>query len=97
MLGLAFAAIVLVLKPHRRSGVWVSAILAFLWAWLAVAYHLSFFIRINPLAYVFSGISLAGALTFLLILDTGADPYYSVPALRSQPQGRRRQAQKEAA
>jgi hypothetical protein len=65
LVGLAFAAIVLVAKPRRWSGVGVSAILAFLWAWLALAYHLSFFTRINPLAYVFSGVSLAGALTFL--------------------------------
>ena len=64
LLGLAFAAILLVLKPNRWSGVWISAVLAFLWAWLAVAYHLSFFTRINPLAYVFSGISLAGSLAF---------------------------------
>jgi len=65
LVGLAFAVILLVIKPHRLSGVGVSAILAFLWAWLAVVYHLSFFARINPLAYVFSGVSLAGALTFL--------------------------------
>ena len=64
LLGLAFAAIPLVLKPNRRSGVWISTILAFLWVWLAVAYHLSFSTRINPLAYVFSGILLAGSLAF---------------------------------
>lgn len=65
LVGLAIVAILLVLKPGRWSGVGISAILAFLWAWLALAYHLAFFTRINPLAYVFSGISLAGALTFL--------------------------------
>jgi hypothetical protein len=65
LLGLALVAVALALKPRRWSGVVISAILAFLWAWLAVAYHLSFFTRINPLAYVFSGVSLAGALGFL--------------------------------
>ena len=65
LVGLALAAIVLVLRPRRWSGICISAILAILWTWLAVAYHLAFFARINPLAYVFSGISLAGALTFL--------------------------------
>jgi len=62
---LAFGAIFLVLRPRHWSGVGVSAILAFLWAWIAIAYHLAFFTRINPLAHVFSGVSLVGALTFL--------------------------------
>jgi hypothetical protein len=65
LFGLALAAVALVLKPSRRSGVFISAILAFLWVWLAVAYHLVFFTRINPLAYAFSGVSLAGAFGFL--------------------------------
>ena len=61
MLALALAAVSLVLVPRRWSGVAVSAILAFLWAWLGLAYHLAFFTSINPLAYAFAGISLAGA------------------------------------
>jgi hypothetical protein len=65
LVGLAFAAIVLGLSSRRWSGAGVSAILAFLWAWLAIAYHFAFFTRINALAYLFSGISLAGAFTFL--------------------------------
>lgn len=62
---LAIAAIVFIFKPQRRSGVAISAILAFLWAWLALAYHLAFFVRINPMAYAFSAISMMGALAFL--------------------------------
>lgn len=62
---LALAAIFLILRPRRWSGVGVSAILAFLWAWLAITYHLAFFTRINPLAYVFSAVSLGGAFIFL--------------------------------
>ncbi|MCW8827452.1 MAG: DUF6064 family protein [Gammaproteobacteria bacterium] len=64
LVGLALAAVVLVLKPRRWSGVGISAILAFLWAWLAVAYHFAFFTRVNPLAYLFAGVSLAGAVVF---------------------------------
>lgn len=64
LVALAFIAILLVLRPRRWSGIGVSAILAFLWAWLAIAYHLAFFSRINSLAYVFSGMSLVGALSF---------------------------------
>lgn len=65
LIGLAVAVITLVLRSHRSSGVWISAILAFLWVWLAVAYHLALFTRINPLGYVFAGLSLAGAVAFL--------------------------------
>jgi hypothetical protein len=62
LLGLALAALIAALVPRSWSGIVVSLILAFLWAWLAVAYHFLFFSRINPLAYVFGGVSLAGAL-----------------------------------
>jgi len=65
LVALAVAAIVLVVVPRRYSGAGISAILAFLWAWLALAYHLAFFAAVNPLAYVFAGVSLAGALIFL--------------------------------
>ncbi|MGD2139379.1 MAG: DUF6064 family protein [Burkholderiales bacterium] len=65
LVGLAFAAILLTLRPRRWSGVGISAILTFLWVWVAIAYHLAFFARINLLAYLFSGVSLAGALIFL--------------------------------
>lgn len=65
LLALGLAAMLLVRKPHRRSGLIISVILTFLWAWIAVAYHLVFFSRINPLAYVFAGVSLAGAAIFL--------------------------------
>lgn len=65
LIALALGAIALVLVPRRWSGVGVSAILAALWAWLALAYHLAFFTAINPLAYVFSGLSIVGALIFI--------------------------------
>jgi hypothetical protein len=64
---LALAAFGLVAFPHRWSGVGVSAILAFLWGWLGLAYHLAFFASINPLAYVFSAVSVAGAVVFLWV------------------------------
>jgi hypothetical protein len=62
LLGLALAALIATFVPRSWSGVIVSLILAFLWVWLAVAYHFLFFSRINPLAYVFGAVSLAGAL-----------------------------------
>jgi len=62
LMGLALAAVVMALVPRSWSGLVVSLILAFLWAWLAVAYHFLFFSRINPLAHVFGAVSFAGAL-----------------------------------
>src|SRR5689334_6714460 len=65
LLALALVAIGLIAVPQVWSGIAVSAILAFLWAWLGLAYHLAFFASINPLAYVFAAGSVAGALVFL--------------------------------
>jgi hypothetical protein len=64
LLGMAAVALGCVLRPRPWSGALIAGVLSLLWAWLALAYHLAFFARINPLAYVFSGVSLAGALTF---------------------------------
>lgn len=64
LLALAVTAVVLVFVPRRWSGMAISAILAFLWAWLGLAYHLAFFASINPLAYVFAAVSIAGAVVF---------------------------------
>lgn len=65
LVGLALVGIVLLVKPRNWSHAVVSGILAVLWVWMAVAYHLAFFARINPLAYVFSALSLAGAAVFI--------------------------------
>ena len=64
LLLLALVAVALIGLRRRWSGIGVSAILALLWAWLGVAYHLAFFAAINPLASVFSAFSVAGALIF---------------------------------
>lgn len=64
LLALAVAVLVLVAKPRPWSGAAIAGLLAFLWAWLAVVYHLLFFAAINPLAYAFALFSLAGAGVF---------------------------------
>lgn len=65
LLALAVAAVVLVVWPRRWSSVGVSAILAFLWAWMGLAYHLAFFTSISPPAYGFAAVFVAGALVFV--------------------------------
>jgi len=59
---LALAAVVLLFVPLR--GRLVSAVLALLWAWMAIAYHLAFFLAINPAAALFAAVSLAAAADF---------------------------------
>lgn len=65
LVGLGLAAFALVFIPRRWSGKAVASILALLWAWLAMTYHILFFSRINPLAFAFGAVSLAGAVVFL--------------------------------
>jgi len=62
----ALTAVILVFVPRRWSNVLLSSYLAFIWAWVALAYHLAFFASINQLAYVFSVLSLSGAIVFCL-------------------------------
>jgi hypothetical protein len=62
---LALFCVVLAFRAGGRPGRWISALLAALWFWTAVAYHFAFFSRINPAAWLFGGVALAGALAFL--------------------------------
>lgn len=62
----AFATVVAaVVSPSPTKGQFVSAVLAGLWAWLGIGYHLAFFSKINPLAYGFAAVSLAACAIFL--------------------------------
>ena len=65
LFALALAAVILLFVPRRWNARAISAILAGLWAWMAVAYHFAFFARINPLAYAFGVASLMGAWMFV--------------------------------
>lgn len=65
LIALAIAAVALVAFPRRWSGIGISAILSLLWIWLGLFYHLAFFASINPVAYAFSAVSVAGACAFI--------------------------------
>jgi hypothetical protein len=65
LVAMALAAVVAALSPRPWSGVAVSASLGLLWAWIALAYHLAFFARINPAAYAFAALSMVGAAAFI--------------------------------
>lgn len=65
LLLIALVATALVFSRARWSDTLISTLLAVLWLWMALAYHLAFFTGINPLAYAFAALSLVGAAAFL--------------------------------
>ena len=61
--GIVASAVIVALRlrarqPHDRL---VSGLLAAHWAWSAVAYHVAFFTRINPAAWLFATLFLGQA------------------------------------
>jgi Family of unknown function (DUF6064) len=59
--------IYLVLKPNAYSDKIISAILAFLWLWMGIVYHLIYFTEINKLAYGFGVFFIVQSLLFMLL------------------------------
>jgi hypothetical protein len=57
-LGSAVMAALLLASRRRPTDRLVSGLLAFHWAWSAVAYHIVFFTRINTAAWLFGGLFL---------------------------------------
>jgi uncharacterized protein DUF6064 len=62
---LALTAILLLYRAGPWDSRFISIILSILWIWMAVAYHLLFFVQINPAAWLFGTISLIGGLWFI--------------------------------
>ena len=61
----AFYTIIPAAAQSKASGRMISGVLAFLWFWAGIVYHLAFFTRINPAAYIFGALFiLQGALFF---------------------------------
>ena len=58
----AFAFVLLLRAPEQRR--LLTGLLAVHWAWTAVAYHLAFFTRINPAAWIFGAFFLVQAALF---------------------------------
>ena len=64
LLTLGVVAVMWLTRQRGYSSIGISSILTALWVWQALAYHLAFFAAINPLAYGFAAIFLAGADVF---------------------------------
>jgi hypothetical protein len=55
------------LSAHRPHDRWIGALLVTHWAWSALAYHVAFFTRINPAAWLFAALFLGQAVLFFRI------------------------------
>jgi Family of unknown function (DUF6064) len=62
---IAVTCVVLALPRTEGSGRWISALLAALWFWTAIAYDFAFFSDVNRAAWLFGGVAIAGGLAFL--------------------------------
>jgi hypothetical protein len=67
LVALALAAVLLLFVPRPHGSQVISAIVSFLWAWMAIAYHFAFFAAINPGARFFGAFFLLGAFWFAWI------------------------------
>jgi hypothetical protein len=61
---LALAVVGLAARRSRLAGVATMALLALLWLWAGVVYHLFFFTRINPAAWLFGALFVLQATLF---------------------------------
>jgi hypothetical protein len=59
-------AIYLVLKPNSITDKAISFILAALWLWMGIVYHIVFFTSINKAAYLFGGLFVIQGILFLI-------------------------------
>jgi hypothetical protein len=62
---LALIAVIFAVKKTTSSNKTISGILAFLWLWTGLVYHLSYFTSINKAAYVFGVLCIAQGLIFI--------------------------------
>ena len=61
----AIAALVFVVKGNSKSGKPVSWLLALLWLWMGIVYHIIFFSAINKAAFAFGSFFIIQGLVFL--------------------------------
>ena len=64
---ISFFVIYLVLKPSSKSDKIISWLIAFLWLWMGIVYHLVFFTTINKAAYLFGIVFILQGILFLIL------------------------------
>ncbi len=61
----AIASIAIAVNPKPSANKIISVLLGFLWLWVGVVYHLIFFTKISPPAYLFGALFIFQGLLFL--------------------------------
>lgn len=81
---IALLCIGLLFRPGATSSRIICLALSLLWAWMAIAYHFVFFSAINPAAWAFGALFLAGAAAFAWfgVVKTGIS-IWPVPGARA--------------
>ena len=69
---LAIVAIWFLLFGRRNKSYVVNSVLAFLWLWMGLVYHLIFFSAINKVAYIFGSLFIVQSLLFVFYGLTGS-------------------------
>lgn len=64
---LALVCLVLIFFRGKHIGRIISTILAFLWLWMGIVYHIGFFSQINRAAYAFGGLFIIQGGLFLVV------------------------------
>ena len=59
--------IYLAIKPNLRSDKIISGVLAFLWLWMGIVYHILYFSSINKAAWLFGYLFIAQGIIFFSI------------------------------
>ena len=72
----SFAALVCLLRGQCRQR-FINVLLVTHWLWVAIGYHIAFFSRINPAAWLFGGLFLIQALLFVWYGVIGERLHYS--------------------
>ena len=67
LFGSAIYIIYLIRNVNRYSNKIISAILTFYWLWIGITYHILFFSRINPAAYIFGIIFILQGILFFKV------------------------------
>lgn len=63
---LALTCVGLVLIGHKYTNTVVAAILAFLWVWMGLVYHIIYFTDINKAAYLFGSLFIVQGILFFI-------------------------------
>ena len=76
LLGIAAVMIALALRNRPNGNRWVTGLLALLWLWMAVVYHLAFFTRLSRVGVVFGAAFVAQGLMLAWLVRRAAPIAY---------------------